>query len=144
MLGFSAQHAVHLLMHPAHSYYSKTLFPLFVYGKVHRISPMGLEDVKRQPSSLLIQLSSHRSWNGMSLFLLEKLTPAGFSTALFFRCWYICCSGVLFSIVASFPVGFSLTNIPQCTSFHHRSGRTEQVGSSGKSTEQKQETGLFF
>lgn len=50
MLGFSAQHAVHLLMHPAHSYYSKTLFPLFVYGKVHRISPMGLEEVKRQPT----------------------------------------------------------------------------------------------
>lgn len=42
----------------------------------------------------------------MSLFLLEKLVPAGFFTVLLFRC----CSDVLSFIVASFHVELSLTN----------------------------------
>lgn len=46
----------------------------------------------------------------MSLYLLEKLMPADFSTVLLLKCLYIC-SGVLSFIVASFYVEFNLINM---------------------------------
>lgn len=105
-----------------------------LYGRCTELDLWVLKRLSSSPSqshsSLLIQLSFWRSWNGMSLFLLEKLMPAGFFTMLLFRCLCIC-SGVLSFIIASFHVELSLTNMslsaPRFTTGVTGQGKKEAV-----------------